>query len=323
MKHARETLESGFTTVRDMGQGDNLALREAIEKGVVQGPRIVVCRWLGMTSGHGEQMASEWRFNTPLREEDRGVDGPWEIRKRVRQLIGQGADVIKTYATGGSYIRHPFYPHWKERPNYTLEELRALVDEAHSAGRRVAAQGLTDPVGTKNAIAAGIDTLEHGLVLDEEDVQGMKAKGMFYVPTLAVAGAMWGSEERMKYLQLEKGEAKRLLEEQYASLERAHKIGVKIAMGSDCFRVLKHGENAQELEWRVKAGIPIMEALISATKTSADALGIWHLVGSLEEGKLADILVVDSDPTKDISVLRQKKNLKMIMKNGEVICSEL
>ena len=325
VRHAKATLESGITTVRDMGQGDNLALREAIEKGVVLGPRIVACGWLGMTSGHGEQMASEWRFNTSLREADIGVDGPWEIRKKVRQLVGQGVDFIKTYATGGGYIRHPFYPYWMERPNYTLEELRALVDEAHSAGRRVAAQGLTNPAGTKNAIAAGIDTLEHGLVLDEDDVKQMKAKGIFYVPTLAVTRAMWGGDEEdgMKYLRLERGEAKRFLEEQLASLERARRAGVKIAMGSDSFRVLKHGENVQEMEIRGKAGIPIMEVLVSATKTAAEALGIEHMVGSLEEGKLADLLVVDPDPTKDISVLRHKKNLKMIMKNGEVICSQL
>jgi imidazolonepropionase-like amidohydrolase len=323
-KHAKATLESGFTTVRDMGQGDNLALREAIEKGVIPGPRIVACGWLGMTSGHGEQMSSESRFNTSLREADIGVDGPWEIRKKVRRLVSQGVDFIKTYATGGGYIRHPFYPYWMERPNYTLEELRALVDEAHSAGRRVAAQGMVNPAGTKNAIAADIDTLEHGLVLDDDDVQEMVAKRIFYVPTLAVARAMWGSDEEdgMKYLQLEKGEAKRLLEEQLVSLDRARRAGVKIAMGSDCFRVLKHGENAQELDWRVKAGIPIMEALMSATKTAAEALGIEQMVGSLEEGKLADLLVVDPDPTRDISVLRQKKNLKMVMKNGEVICSQ-
>ena len=127
----------------------------------------------------------------------------------------------------------------------------------------------------------------------------------------------------MKYLRLERGEAKRFLEEQLASLERARRAGVKIAMGSDSFRVLKHGENVQEMEIRVKAGIPIMEVLVSATKTAAEALGIEHMVGSLEEGKLADLLVVDPDPTKDISVLRHKKNLKMIMKNGEVICSQL
>jgi imidazolonepropionase-like amidohydrolase len=325
VKHAKATLESGITTVRDMGQGDNLALRGAIEKGVVSGPRIVACGWLGMTSGHGEQMASECRFNTPLRQADIGVDGPWEVRRKVRELVGQGVDFIKTYATGGGYIQHPFYSYWMERPNYTPEELRAVVDEAHSAGRRVAAQGFTNPAGTKNAITAGIDTLEHGLVLDDDDVQEMKAKEIFYVPTLAVTRAMWGGDEEggMKYLQLEKGEAKRLLEEQLVSLERARRAGVKIAMGSDCFRVLKHGENAQELEWRVKAGIPIMEALISATKTSAEALGIEQMVGSLAEGKFADLLVVDPDPTKDISVLRHKKNLKMIMKNGEVICSQL
>ena len=324
-RHARETLEAGFTTVRDMGQGDNLALREAIQNGAVMGPRMVVCRWMGVTSGHGEQMATEWDYNVPLRKEDVGVDGPWEIRKKVRKLVGQGADFIKTYTTSAGYKPHPFYPYWLERPNYTMEELEALVDEAHASGRRVAVAGFTNPIGTKNAILAGIDTLEHGLVLDEQDVGEMRERGIYYVPTLAMTDRIWNVDETEdgEFFQIRKEDAKRYLEAQWNSFKIAREAGVKIAMGSDAFRVMGHGENALEFEIRVKAGMSEMEALVSATILSAEALGIESMVGSIEEGKFADLLVVDPDPLKDISILLDKNNLKVIMKNGDVVCSRM
>ena len=324
-KHARETLEAGFTTVRDMGEGDNLALKDAIERGVISGPRIVACGRLGMTGGHQERMSSEWAYNVPIREGDVGVDGPWEIRKKVRKLTGKGVDFIKTFATGGGCIKHPFYPYWLDGRNYTQEELGALVDEAHSAGRRVAAQVLVSPEGVKSAIRAGVDTIEHGVCLDEEDIDEMRRKGIFYVPTLGVIKGMWdiGEGEEIKSLQVEKSDAKRYLEAHQASFRRARDKGVKIAMGSDTFRVLKQGENACELEWLVKAGMSMMEALVSATKIASEALGIDSLVGSVEEGKWADLLVVDPSPLNNILVLRDRGNLKMIMKNGDVICSRL
>jgi imidazolonepropionase-like amidohydrolase len=320
-KHANETLAAGFTTVRDMGQGDNIALRDAINAGVIPGPRIVACRWLGMTSGHGEQMSTEWIYHVRLRDVDQGVDGPWQIRKKVRQLIGQGADFIKTYATSGGFLPNPFHPFFTERPNYTLEELQAIVAEAHAGGRRVAAQAFIDTIGTKNAIRAGIDTIEHGLVLDDDDTRAMQAKGLYYVPTLAMTDKVWNVDETEKgqFFQIQKEDAKRYLELQIASFNRAREHGVKIAFGSDCFRVMKHGENAGELELRVLSGMSEMEALVSATIVSAEALGIQAMVGSIEEGKWADLLVVDPDPLQDITTLQNKKNIKMVVKNGDIM----
>lgn len=320
-RNARETLKSGFTTVRDVGQGDILALREAIERGVVSGPRIVACGWLGMTAGHQQCMNSEWRFNVAPRPRDVGADGPWEIRKRVRELIGKGVDYIKTFAAGEGFRPHPFYRGWMERPNFTLEEMQALVEEAHRAGRRVAAHSLVSVEGVKTAIAAGVDTLEHGLFLDHADVQEMKAKGIFYVPTLAVVQQMWKPDDTGKgqYLHIEPERAKKYLQAHLESFTLAREEGVKIAMGSDTFRVLRHGDNACELEWMVKAGMSEMEALVSATRISAEALGIDHLVGSIEEGKLADLVVVDSNPLKDISILRNWDNLSTVMKDGEIV----
>ncbi|RLE12612.1 hypothetical protein DRJ04_05890 [Candidatus Aerophobetes bacterium] len=323
-KNAKETLEAGFTTVRDVGQGDNLALRDAIERGFISGPRIVACGWLGVTGGHQEELSPEGIYNVQLRKEDIGVDGPWEIRKKVRELVRKGVDCIKTFVSGGGYIRYPWDHFWSSRESFTDEELKALVDEAHSAGRRVAAHA-TVSSAIKSAIAAGVDTIEHGLFLDEEDINEMRKKGIFYVPTLTVFKEMWNVDrmEGRKFLPVEKERAKRYLETHLSSFRKAYECGVKIAMGSDTFKVLKHGNNAQELEWMVKAGMSEMEALVSATKTASEALGVDSMVGSIEEGKLADLLVVDRSPLTDISVLRDKRNLKMIMKNGEIICSRL
>jgi imidazolonepropionase-like amidohydrolase len=320
-KNATETLKSGITTVRDVGQGDILALKEAIERGVVVGPRIVACGWLGMTAGHQQCMNSEWRFNVAPRARDIGSDGPWEIRKKVRELIGNGVDCIKTFVAGEGYRPHPFFHQWRERPNYTQEEMQALVEEAHMAGRRVAAHSLVSKQGTKTAIAAGVDTLEHGIYLDEADIHTMKDRGIFYVPTLAVVQEMWRVDEKNQYLQIEKERAAEHLAAHLESFARAHAIGVKIAMGSDTFRVLKHGGNACELEWMVRAGMSPMEALVSATKISAEALGIEDLVGSIETDKFADLLIVDPNPLEEISVLRDRTNIKMVIKGGEVIRS--
>ena len=322
-RNARETLESGFTTVRDVGQGDNLALREAIERGIITGPRIVACGWLGMAGGHQQRMTSEWRFGVRPRQEDLGVDGPWDVRRRVRKLVGQGVDCIKTYTSGSGGIRHPFYPYWLEYRNFTPEEMEALVDESHTAGRRVAAHTLVSNEGVKLAIWAGVDTLEHGVLIREEDAREMQKKGIIYVPTLAVIRAMWDvkGQEKIKYLRISEEDALRYVEEHQASFQRAHDCGVKIAMGSDTFRVLRHGGNACELKAMVEAGMSEMEAIVSATKIASEALGIESLLGTVEEGKLADLLVVDPNPLDDISVLLKREHLKLIMKNGEVIVS--
>ena len=325
-KNAKETLEAGFTTVKDVGSaGDNLALRDGIEKGLIPGPRIVACGWVTQTGGQGELLSSEWVYNVALREADVGVDGPWEIRRKVRKLVGRGYDYIKVFSTGGGYLKHPWHPYWGDRRNFTIEELKALVDEAHAAGRRVAGHAMANVEGIKNAITAGVDTLEHGIFLDDEDVGEMKEKNIGFIPTMAVFERMWGDDnpDDMPYVHIEKEEAERYLDAHQASFQRAYKAGIRIAAGSDTLRVLKHGENACEIVALVKAGMTEMEALASATIHGADALGVGHLVGSIHEGKLADLIVVDPNPLNDISVLCHRKNLKMIIKNGDVVISKL
>ena len=320
--NAKKTLEAGFTTVRDVGQGDNLALRDAIERGAIIGPRIVACGWLGMTGGHQERMSSEWVYNVPMRSNEAGVDGPWQIRKKVRELVRRGVDCIKTYTTGEGYYKHPWYPFWLDQRNYTVEELKALVDEAHSAGRKVIVHAFTDNVGVKTGIAAGVDSIEHGVYLEEEDIATMKEKGIFYTPTLAVGIKLFetfASKGMRRMWSVEEGYGKKYPEAHRSSFQRAHRNGIKIVVGTDTYRILQHGENAFELECMVKAGMSEMEVLVSATKVSSEALGLDHMIGSIEEGKLADLLVVSPDPLQDISVLRNKANLKIIIKNGEII----
>jgi imidazolonepropionase-like amidohydrolase len=266
-------------------------------------------------------LSSEWQFKVALREPDVGITGPWAVRKKVRQLVGQGVDAIKVFATGGGYQRHPLYPYWDDQRNFTLEEITALVDEAHSAGRRVAGHAMVNTDGIKNAIAAGIDTLEHGIFLDESDVAAMKAKEIIFIPTMAVMEAMWQAKDTkdMPYVHIDPGDAQKYLAAHKTSLKRAYAHGVKIAAGSDTLRVLKHGDNADELVSLVNSGLPEMEALAAATINGAAALGIETLVGSIEEGKLADLLVVDPNPLDNIAVLCNRQNLKLIIKNGEIV----
>jgi imidazolonepropionase-like amidohydrolase len=325
-KNAKQTLEAGFTTVRDVGQGDNLALRDAIERGAILGPRIVACGWLGPTGGHQERMSSEWVHNIPMRKIEAGVDGPWAIRSRVRELIRKGVDCIKTYTGGEGYYKHPWYPYWADQRNYTDEELIALVDEAHAAGRKVITHAFIGNAGVKSAIRTGIDSIEHGVFLEAEDIDKMKQKGIFYTPTLAVGIKLFekaSAKGMARMWAVEEGYEKKYPEAHRASFREALKKGVKIVAGTDSFRILNHGENAFELECMVSAGMSEMQALVSATKVASEAVGLENLIGSVEERKLADLLVVDPSPLADISVLADRANIKLLLKNGELISADL
>ena len=325
-KNAKQTLEAGFTTVRDVGQGDNLALRDAIERGAIPGPRVVACGWVGPTGGHQERMSSEWVYNVSMRENEIGVDGPWAVRKKVRELVRQGVDCIKSYTTGEGYYKYPLYPYWADQRNYTDEELNALVDEAHCAGRRVAVHAFVDNVGVKSAINADVDSIEHGVFIEEEDAVRMKEKGIFYTPTLGVGIKLFetmSAKGMSRMWAVEEGYEKMYPKEHMASFKRARENHVKIVLGSDTYRVLQHGENAFELECMVKGGMTEMEALIAGTKTASEALGLEDVVGSIGEDRYADLIVVDPDPLTDISNLRDKSNIKLIMKKGEIVTNRL
>jgi imidazolonepropionase-like amidohydrolase len=218
------------------------------------------------------------------------------------------------------------YPFWADQRNFTDEELNALVDEAHNAGRKVVAHAFIDNIGVKSAISAGVDSIEHGVFLEEEDLIQMKEKGIYYTPTRGVIIRLFetsSAKGMARMWAVEEGKEKEYPEQHLKSFKRALKANVKIILGSDSYRILQHGENAFELECMVKGGMSEMGAIVAATKTSSEAIGLENVIGSIEEGKYADLLVVDPNPLSNISVLRDKANIKMIMKEGDIVSTQL
>jgi imidazolonepropionase-like amidohydrolase len=271
-------------------------------------------------------MSSEWVYDIPMRDNEVGVDGPWGVRKKVRELVRQGVDCIKSYTTGEGLYKYPLYPYWSDMRNYTDEELNALVDEAHSSGRKVAVHAFVDNIGIKSAIRAGVDSIEHGVFIEEEDTLQMNEKGIYYTPTLGVGITIFeaaAAKGMARMWAVEEGLEKKYPIEHAASFKRAYDNKVKIVCGSDTYRILQHGENAFELEAMVRCGMSEMDALTASTYVSAELLGLERFIGSVEEGKYADLLVVSSDPLSDISSLRDKSNLKIIMKKGDIFSSKL
>jgi len=309
--NARRMLESGFTSCRDMAgpcSSDRnleiLALREAINLGIMAGPRLVVSGWVVRTGDEPDL----WLLLTIPRMPEyvdipvsRPVDGIQQIRKRIREQIKWGCDVIKIECS----------------PRITTEELNAMSDEAHLWGKRFAVHAITAEE-TKKAIHANADTIEHGTILDDEAIEMMIKRGVFLVTTMTVYSEK--SQERYKAMGVGQSfiESLKVEGEAYAkSVRKAHEAGVKIVGGTDCSRNLLHGDNAIELELMVECGMSEMEAIVASTKTAAEAIGL-NETGTLENGKLADIIVVDGDPLKDIKILQDRKKILVVIKDGNI-----
>jgi len=320
-KHAKDALESGFTTLRNLDNVEFVALRKGIERDLVPGPRLLVSGWVNMTGGHLDlaMAPSTW----PRRPDDT-ADGVWEVRKLVRRLLcREGADLIKTCASGGE-AGEGEEPRWR---NYTLEELKAMVDEAHAVGRRVAAH-CEGAVGIRNAAEAGIDSIEHCWMIDEMGtrefemtVELMKKQNISVVPTLAVTHANMESKVEDGVPEHLIRKAKEDYPHMVESFKKIHRAGVRIALGTDTIGHmpwLKHGDNAIELEHMVNYGMSEMDAILSATKNASECLGLQDRIGTIEEGKLADIIVVDGNPLRRVSLLRERKNIHLVMKEGRV-----
>lgn len=313
--YAKRTIEAGFTTVRELGSPGYLgiSLRDAIRKGIIPGPRILTSgQPLSITGGHGTFLPP-WLHS----DCDLGMiaDGTEEVRKAVRTLIGSGVDLIKLLATGGvmDIITSP------GAQNYNLDELKVATQEAHKLGKRVAAhvEGLS---GAKDCIRAGIDTLDHGIELDDEAIQMMIDKGTFLVPTLLAPynigehGVKGGIPEFAVKKNLE------VIKKHTQSFQKAYQAGVKIAMGTDMGTPFsRHGENAKELELMVNNGMSPMEVIMATTRVASEALGLESKIGTLEKGKLADLIILDGDPLADITLLQRKELIKLVMKEGEII----
>ncbi len=309
--YARKTLESGFTTIRDVGSTDSIdiGLRNAINKGLVPGPRMLVAREaIGATGGHCDRTGyPAGTFGAEPGVEKGIIHGPAEARQAVRLNVKYGADVIKTCASGGVLSLADDVA----TPQLTEEELAAIADEAHRLGRKAAAHAHGD-FAARTAVRAGIDSIEHGSFLTDETLALMKAKGTYLVPTL-LAGE-WTGGKASKFPPEIAAKARAALAARSDMFRRALKSGVKIAFGTDA-GVSPHGISAQEFGLLVDLGMSPAAALRSAGPGAADLLGLGSSIGTLEKGKEADIVAVPGDPLKDI---RATERVFFVMRGGRI-----
>ncbi len=310
--NAWTTLNAGFTTVRDLGAEPTVifALRDAINQGIAQGPRIVASgRSVSITGGHGDPTTGR-RIDVPVQEEKlSGLgDGPDACVKAVRQQVKLGADVIKLTATGG--VLSPVATGTGQ--HFTDAELKAIIETAHSLGRKAAAHAHgTD--GINAALRAGVDSIDHGTYLDDESIRLFKQTGAFHVPTmLAGAAVAQNAMEPGYYPSMVVPKALAVGPRIKEAVKKSHAAGVKIAFGTDA-GVFKHGLNAQEFSLMVEAGMTAQEAIIAATVNAAELLGMSEKIGTLEAGKLADLIAVDKDPMGDVTVLER---VRVVVKGG-------
>lgn len=317
--HLKRTVNCGVTTVRD-ALGADQGIKEAVQNGLILGPRMQISvNALTITGGHGDKLTKSGITMPSFIEDYPGLptgicDGVEEVRKKVREMLRAGADVIKVHATGGvtSPTDHPDFT------QFSIEELKVMVEEAQFRGNRKVmahAQGLQ---GVKNCIAAGIHSIEHGIYLDDEAIEKMKAQGTFLVPTLLapVSVIEFADELGMSKSSVEK--SKEVLEAHTTSFTKAVNAGVKIAMGTDA-GVFKHGTNLRELELMVEHGMTPMQAIVASTKTAAECLGYDNEIGTIETDKKADFIIVDDNPLDRIGILKNPDNIKIVGIDGEIV----
>lgn len=311
--YAKTTLMAGFTTVRDLGgSGVNIALRNAVNAGLVDGPRIItVGKSIATTGGHADPTNGYRKdlMGDPGPEEG-VINSPEDARKAVRQRYKEGSDLIKITATGGVLSNAKD----GSGPQFTEEEVKAVVDAAKDYGFVVAAHA-HGAEGMKRAIRAGVQTIEHGTFMDDEAIELFKKHGTYFVPTI-IAGKTVADSARMfgYYPALVTPKALAIGPKIQATFGKAYKAGVKIAFGTDA-GVFIHGYNAKEFEYMVEAGMPPLEAIKSALMTNAKLLGLDTQIGSIEAGKLADIIAVADNPLQAIKTLQ---TVLFVMKNGKV-----
>ncbi len=307
--YARRLLLAGFTTVRDLGSSDQLdvGLRNAIARGTVPGPRMLVAvNAIGATGGHCD--VTGYRPGALREDPGPGVaDGPDAIRAQVRREVKYGADVVKVCATGGVLSQGDAV----DSPQLTQAELDALVDEAHALGKKAAAHA-HGATGAKRAVRAGIDSIEHGTFLDDEALALMKARGTFLVPTLHANDSL-GRLEKGGAPAAVVAKSRAAKDVAMKTFRRAVAKGVRIAFGTDSM-VMPHGTNAREFRLMVENGMRPVDALRAATSVDAELLGLKD-IGALEPGKLADVIAVPGDPTADIGVMER---VLFVMKDGVV-----
>jgi imidazolonepropionase-like amidohydrolase len=316
--YARSTVEAGFTTVRDLGshfvgsrEFVDVALRNSINKGVIVGPRMLVAtKGIGATGGHFDPASGfrDFLFGREPEYTDGIADGPDEIRKAVRFEVKNGADVIKAAVSGGVLSLADEV----DTPQLTPAEMAALVDESHRLRKKVAVHCHGNQAA-REAIEAGVDSIEHGSFMKPETLTVMKKKGTFLTPTLMATEWIMGKLDN--YPPALQAKAKAAAAARSDMFRNAVKMGVRISFGTDA-SVYPHGQNAKEFKLMVDLGMNPIDALKSATTSDAELLGISQKLGTLEKGKLADLIAVPGDPTVDITATER---VSFVMKDGKVI----
>jgi imidazolonepropionase-like amidohydrolase len=316
--YARTTLMAGFTTVRDLGgTGVNISLRNAIRRGLVVGPRVYTAgKIISSTGGHADPTHG-WRKGLVANDETSitVADGKDACIKAVRQMYKDGADLIKITASGGVLSLEKD----GTGPQFSEEEIRAIVETAKDYGMRVAAHA-HGAEAMKRAIRAGVTSIEHGTLMDDEAISLFKEHGVWYVPTI-IAGKSVSDSARLHpsyFPPVIAGKAITIGPMIQNTFAKAYKAGVKIAFGTDA-GVYAHGKNWIEFVYMTEAGMPPLEAIRCATVNGAELIGVSDKVGSIGKGKLADIVAVEGDPTQDIHAMG---NMKFVMKDGVVYKNE-
>jgi imidazolonepropionase-like amidohydrolase len=310
-KNARTLLNAGFTTVRVLGAPHyaDIALREAINAGDVPGPRLFVAGYsLCITGGHCDGSVA---FPPEMGQEGKGAaDGPVNLAAKVREQVKFGADVIKITATGGvlSLLTDPRLPHM------TVDEIKAVVNTAHMLGRKVASHAHAAQ-GVKNSVLAGVDSIEHGHLMDDEAIQMMKQRGTYLVPTVYLCEWQMANLDKSPLPEFNKRKMKMVCDVGVNNIKKAIDAGVKIAFGTDS-PVAPHGTNAREFATYVRLGMKPLEAIRTGTIHAADLLGQADTLGAIEVGKFADLVAVEGDPVADITLLQKPV---FVMKNGQQV----
>ncbi|WKA59597.1 amidohydrolase family protein [Planococcus shenhongbingii] len=313
--YMKNTLNAGVTTVRDAGFAD-FGIKQAVENRLVAGPRMQLSiNPLTITGGHGD---SWMRSGLDITAKSypgmpEGIcDGPEQVRQRVREMLRAGAEVIKVHATGGvmSPTDHP------EFTQYSQEELSIIVEEATFRGGIKVMAHAQGAEGIKNAVRAGIHSIEHGIFLDDEAIQLMLEKGTYLVPTLlAPVSVVEASKMNESMPDYAVKKAAEIVEVHKESIAKAYQAGVKIAMGTDA-GVMAHGTNLRELGLMCEIGMSPMEAIVATTKVAAECLGWDEQIGTVEAGKLADIIITKNNPIEDIRSLENTDNIVAVIKDG-------
>ncbi|MBN8836567.1 MAG: amidohydrolase family protein [Sphingobacteriia bacterium] len=315
IQYSNITLMSGFTTVRDVGGSVTISIRNAINKGQIIGPRIFTAgKILSSTGGHGDGTNGlrEDLMHIPELNSD-VVNGIDECIKMVRQRYKDGADLIKICSTGGVLSLEKD----GSGAQFSEEEIRAIVNTAKDYGMKVACHA-HGAEGIKRAVRAGVASIEHGTYVDDEAIALMKKMGTYHIPTIIAGKSVADSAKKPGYFpEIIAKKATEVGSTIQSAFAKTYKAGVKIAFGTDA-GVYAHGKNWMEFMYMTEAGMPILECIKAATVNAADLLGITD-IGTLEKGKIADIIAVDGDPTKDVSVMGK---VKFVMKDGKVYKNE-